>query len=140
MGWFTRSEPAAEPPLPRELPPEPTDSSRRRRPPPEKLTKLSLERFLRDHPRVSVDVWASWCVPCRTFAPIFAEASGQWGDMVGFGKNQADHEPTLVTRFGIRSIPSLLFFREGKLVRTETGLIPPDRLDHLLHKVFRDLP
>ncbi len=115
------------------------EPARRARPTPERLTSLNLPRYLREHPRAVVDVWAPWCVPCRAFGPIFARAADEWGDQVGFGKIHADHEPSLVARFGIRSIPSLLFFREGELVRTEVGVVPAERFGKLLRKVFRDL-
>ncbi|MGP8158358.1 MAG: thioredoxin family protein [Thermoplasmata archaeon] len=104
------------------------------------MTTLNFEKFLRQHPRVVVDVWAPWCGPCRAFAPIFASAASDWGDSVGFGKIHADHEPSLVRRFAVRSIPSLLFFRNGELVRTEVGVLTPERLARQLQKVFRDLP
>lgn len=138
MGWFRRVAPATE--APATAPPTSVTPPRRRRPAPERLTSLSFDRFVREHPRVVIDIWASWCVPCRAFSPIFAQAAGDWGEVIGFGKVQAEHEPTLVARFGVRSIPSLLFFRDGKLVRTETGLVPQERLVRLLHRTFRDLP
>lgn len=140
MGWFRevlRREPSSPPEPERE---SPSPSPRRKAAAPERLAAVNFERYLREHPRVVVDVWAPWCGPCRAFSPIFAAAATEWGEWVGFGKVHADHEPSLVTRFGVRSIPSLLFFRDGELVRTETGVIPSDRLTKLLHKVFRDLP
>ena len=140
MSWFkgvlNRDEPA-----PAAVVPAAEGHVGRRRPStPERLASVNFERYLNEHPRTVVDVWAPWCVPCRAFAPIFQEAAAEWGPWVGFGKIHADHEPSLVTRFGVRSIPSLLFFRDGKLVRTEVGVISSDRLSKLLHKVFRDLP
>lgn len=140
MSWFRevlRREPPSAPEPVRGAESAPP---RRRAAAPERLAAVNFERYLREHPRVVVDVWAPWCVPCRAFAPIFAEAAAEWGEWVGFGKVHADHEPSLVTRFHVRSIPSLLFFRDGELVRTETGVVAPDRLAKLLHKVFRDLP
>jgi len=139
MSWFSR---VFDRGAPRPAPPSAPPSERvrgNRRTVPEHLTTLNFEKFLRDHPRAVVDVWAPWCGPCRAFAPLFAASARDWGEAVGFGKIHADHEPTLVTRFHVRSIPSLLFFRGGALVRTEVGVLPPDRLSRLLHRVFRDL-
>jgi thioredoxin len=103
------------------------------------VTNLSFERFLQDHSRAVVDVWAPWCVPCRSFAPVFAEAAQEWGDRVGFGKLHAGHSPTLATRLGVRSIPTLLFFRDGQVVRTHVGALSADGLRRQLRKAFRDL-
>lgn len=137
MGWipqiFRRGAPTPEEPASDAA--GPRGAAR----PPERLSALTLSRFLKEHPRVVVDVWAPWCAPCRAFAPVFAAAAREWGDQVGFGKIHADHEPSLVTRFGVRSIPSLLFFRDGDLVHTEVGVVPPDRFEKRLRKVFRDL-
>lgn len=107
---------------------------------PERLTTLNVEQFLREHPRAVVDVWAPWCGPCRAFAPIFASAAADWGTEVGFGKLHADHEPSLVRRFKVRALPSLLFFRDGRQVRLEVGVVSEERFVAQLHLAFRDLP
>lgn len=143
MGWLNRVFRRDAPPEP--APAEVTETvdlpvARRTRSSPERLTTLNFERFVRDHPRVVVDVWAPWCGPCRAFAPVFASAADRWGEAVGFGKLHADHEPSLVRRYQVRSIPSLLFFRRGRLVRVEVGVVSPDRFDRQLRLVFRDLP
>lgn len=139
MGWWRRGESADRTESgsvvsePLELP------SPRKSPPPEKLTTLNFTRFLEQHPRAVVDVWAPWCVPCRQFAPIFEHASREWGDRVGFGKLHADHEPTLVHRLKVRSLPTLVFFRHGKVVRMEVGVVSSDRFGAQLQLAFRDL-
>lgn len=139
MSWFSRILHPAEPSPRANDPPPPSEGPQRRRFAPESLTSLNLARFLKEHPRVVVDVWAPWCGPCRAFAPTFTAAAHEWGGRIGFGKIHADHEPSLVARFGVRSIPSLLFFRDGKLVRTEVGVLSSERFDRQLRKVFRDV-
>ena len=102
----------------------------------ERLSRVGYARFLRDHPNSVIDVWASWCVPCRRFAPVFEAAATSWSPRIGFGKLQSEREPTLVAQLGIRSIPTLLLFRDGTLARRETGALSADRLDDLLRKTF----
>ena len=102
----------------------------------ERLSRVGYARFLREHPDSVVDVWASWCVPCRRFAPVFEAAATAWSPRVAFAKLQSEREPTLVAQLGIRSIPTLLFFRAGTVARREVGAISPDRLDELLGKTF----
>ena len=139
MDWFRKVAAGPAPSAEMEEPLTAAERPRNRGGSPQRLTGLNLSEFLAEHPRAIVDVWAPWCGPCRAFAPVFAAAAKDWGDQVGFGKIHADHEPSLVARFGVRSIPSLLFFRDQKLVRVEVGANPPDRLAKLLRKTFRDL-
>jgi thioredoxin len=137
MSWLAGLLGRADPP------PSPDDAAdrARKRPGgvPQHLTTAGFDRFLREHPRAIVDVWAPWCGPCRAFAPMFAAAAREWGDRVAFGKVHADHEPALVALYEVRSIPSLLFFRNGELVRTEVGAVPPERFVRLMNRVFRDI-
>ncbi len=139
MGWLSRFVRGGPPPAEGAATSTAGEDRSPRPSPPERLTTLNFEKFLRDHPRVVVDVWAPWCGPCRAFAPIFASAAAEYGHAVGFAKLHADHEPTLVRRLGVRSLPSLLFFRDGRLVRREVGVLPAERFAKRLHLVFRDL-
>ncbi|MBC8134202.1 MAG: hypothetical protein H7X95_14565, partial [Deltaproteobacteria bacterium] len=81
-----------------------------------------------------IDWWAPWCGPCRTFAPIYDEASERYPD-VTFGKVNTEAQPELAGTFGIQSIPTLMVFRDQILVFARPGLIPGHALDDLMDKV-----
>lgn len=80
---------------------------------------------------VLVDWWASWCGPCRTFAPIFADASERHDDIV-FAKVDTEAEQELAAAAQIRSIPTLMAFRDGVLLFSQPGVVPGEALDDLI--------
>ncbi|UCC59997.1 MAG: thioredoxin [Dehalococcoidia bacterium] len=69
-----------------------------------------------------VDFWAPWCSPCRAIAPIVEELAGEYEGKIGFGKVNVDENPKSATEYGIRSIPTLLLFKDGKPMTQIVGL------------------
>jgi thioredoxin 1 len=101
------------------------------------LTEATFEQTVNGDGIVLVDFWADWCGPCQMFAPIYEQASETHDDVV-FGKVDTEAEQALAARFGIRSIPTLMAFREGVLVFAQPGALPEPALQQLIGAV-RDL-
>jgi thioredoxin 1 len=83
-----------------------------------------------------VDFWAPWCGPCRAIAPILEELSLSYKDQVKIAKMNVDDNPKTATAFGVRSIPMLLLFKDGKVLDTLIGLVPRERLEMFIKKGF----
>lgn len=77
-----------------------------------------------------VDFWAAWCGPCRLVGPIVEQIAGEYAEQgVVVGKLDVDSNPRTTARFGVRSIPSILFFKDGALVDTVVGAVPKVHLE-----------
>lgn len=97
------------------------------------LTEATFDDTIQNSDIVFVDWWASWCGPCRLFAPIF-EAAAEANDDIVFGKIDTEAEQQLAGMAGIMSIPTLMIFREGVLVFSQPGALPAHALDDLIRQ------
>jgi thioredoxin len=97
------------------------------------LTKENFEQVVSTNPMVVVDFWAPWCGPCKGFAPVFEGASEQHQDVV-FAKVNTDDEQEIAGAFGIRSIPTLMVFREKVLLFQQAGALPASALEQVLEQ------
>jgi thioredoxin 1 len=77
---------------------------------------------------VLVDFWAVWCGPCRMVGPIVQEIGEEYSDKAVVGKLDVDHNPETARKYGIRNIPTILFFKNGEVVDKQVGAVPKPKL------------
>jgi len=97
-------------------------------------TKENIESLISENGTVIIDFWAEWCGPCRGFAPTFEEASQEHPDIV-FAKVDTEDQQQLAQEFNIRSIPTLMVFRDQILLYNEAGALPPAMFSDLIGQV-----
>ncbi len=98
------------------------------------LTKDDFEQVVTGNDTVIVDFWAPWCGPCRAFAPTFEAISEKYPGIV-FAKVNTEDEPELAGQFEIRSIPTLMVFREKVMLLSQPGALPASALESIIKKV-----
>jgi len=97
-------------------------------------------QVLQSEKLVVVDFWAPWCGPCKAIGPILEELSGQFDGQVKFFKCNVDNNPSTPSEFGIRAIPNLMVFKDGKLVDQITGVVPRVQIEQTIRGALEGAP
>lgn len=96
---------------------------------PVEVTDATFEEMIQNHPLVVVDCWAPWCAPCHMVAPVIEEMARDYAGRILFGKLNVDENREVPTQFQIMGIPTLLVFKDGKLVERIVGAMPRKTLE-----------
>ena len=106
----------------------------------EGITEISDGNFesevLQAEKPVLVDFWAPWCGPCKAIGPVIEDLAGTFGDKVKFTKCNVDDNPATPIKYGIRAIPTLIFFKEGNVVEQITGMVAKSKLEEAINKII----
>lgn len=97
------------------------------------LTKENLVNTVNENPFVIIDFWAPWCGPCQSFAPVYEQISEKYPDIV-FAKVNTEEEQEIAAQFNIRSIPTLMIFRDQIIIYSEAGALPAQTFEQLIEQ------
>jgi len=85
---------------------------------------------------VLIDFWAPWCGPCMAISPLVEQLAGEFGDKIKFVKCNVDNNPISPGKYGIRSIPTLMFFKDGNVVEQVIGIVAKSKLEEVINKIL----
>jgi thioredoxin 1 len=106
----------------------------------ENVLEIDDARFeaevLQEQTPVLVDFWAPWCGPCRAIGPVVDELAGKFGDKMKFKKCNVDDNPLTPSKYGIRSIPTLIFFKDGNVFNQVVGVVAKSKLEEMINSVL----
>jgi thioredoxin 1 len=101
---------------------------------PVEVTDASFDKFVKENPKVVVDCWAAWCAPCRMLSPVIDKLAEEKPD-IKFAKLNVDRNRKIPMKYGIMSIPTLLYFKDGALVEKTLGALPKIAIEARLAKL-----
>jgi thioredoxin 1 len=106
----------------------------------DKVIQLSDDSFeddvIKSTTPVLVDFWASWCAPCKAISPVVDALADDYDGKVKIGKLNVDENPATPGKYGVRGIPTLILFKDGKVVDQVVGAVPKNQLDGLIKKAL----
>ena len=94
------------------------------------------EKVLKSSKPVLVDFWAVWCQPCKAIAPIVEEVAGEYGDKAAFFKVDTDNNKQFAGKYGVRGIPTLMVFKDGKVVDQVVGMTSKSKITGMIDKAL----
>jgi thioredoxin len=103
---------------------------------PATLTDADFERALTENPILIVDCWAPWCGPCKALAPLVDDLAKAYYGRVAFGKVNVDDNQRIAQMYGVMSIPTLLFIKNGQLVDRLVGVVPRKAIEEKIRKLL----
>jgi len=100
------------------------------------ITDSNFREYVESGKPLVLDFWAEWCGPCRMVAPIIDQLSTEYADQVNIGKVDVDNNNDVAAEFGIRNIPTILFFKDGQLVDKQVGAVSKDKIEEKVKALF----
>jgi len=100
------------------------------------LTDAGFDKALMDNSKLVIDCWAPWCGPCKALSPLVDDLAKAYLGKVTFGKVNVDDNPKVAQRYGIMSIPTLLFIKNGQLVDHLVGVVPKKTIEDRIQKLL----
>ncbi len=100
---------------------------------PVEITEANFDTIIKTEKPVMIDFWAEWCGPCKMVGPVVEEMAGEYDGKAVIGQVDVDNNPDLSIKYGVRSIPTMLFFKGGEVVDKQIGAVPKSVLTNKLN-------